>query len=289
MTGKVGKFKSALAALKKTERKVSIYLPLVMGALWLVPWWRGFVGDYFPAIALIGITIVISAVFRLAESTSEMEDSITKANAAKSLIIKHGVIEIYEDLRRELKSAPRHQRSLKVLGLTLFSARNHVIGFALEKDTQGFDIELLCLSPDYLSSGIKGIPADWTGQATQSISDINDFTDRKREHLATNSIHLQLSCYRAFPAVHGFLVGNGTLFIAFTLWEEGDDELRLPFANSPYERVDARDHSERAEVYRALFSNWFEHAKLTSKQCGSGTSVIAQHGSGVAGVDGEPP
>lgn len=65
------------------------------------------------------------------------------------------------------------------------------------------------------------------------------------------------------PAVHGFRLGNGDVFVSTLRWR---DKGRLGKHRFPYEYVPAYDVSPEADAARALFRSWFERAILSAKE-----------------------
>ena len=163
---------------------------------------------------------------------------------------------------RELANVLPKDRTVDVLGLTLFTAWNQLQGFLQQPETRGWTVRMLCLCPDFTEAGVAGVPAEWAAEARMQAATIRRFIAAQDASLRERRMSLSLECYRAFPAIHGFMLGNGTLFVSVTRWEDGQDELAKPY--HPYEKIEASDHSRRADIYRQMFGNWVDHARRTA-------------------------
>ena len=214
-------------------------------------------------LALLGLVISLTLVHfnHLLKRTEDVRQALTDMSKSQSGVIANGVSEVYPELMQELQESPTGKRTVDILGLTLFTAWNQLQGFLQNPAVNGWRVRLLCLSPEFLHSANRGVPDDWHDEAKLQIRNICAYINENRRSLAARGICIRLETYNAFPAMHGFMLGNGTLFISLTHWEEGQDQLAKPY--HPYEKVAASDLSRRAEVYRQLFKNWMDHASST--------------------------
>jgi hypothetical protein len=98
------------------------------------------------------------------------------------------------------------------------------------------------------------IPDSWPEESVTTVNRILEFRESqgKEHHHA-----IELFEYEFAPAVHGFRLGNGDVFVSTLLWlPEG----RLGKHRFSYDYVPARDFSPGGEATRKLFENWFDRA-----------------------------
>jgi hypothetical protein len=215
-----------------------------------------------PLVVLL-VALLASILDDLYKRTKSVDETLARFAPAESLLIGGGIAEVYEPLFRELKSVPPgEQRTVQVFGLTLFSAWTRFHPWLDHPDTAGWKVRMICLSPTIARRSLPGIPESWYREAENSIAQISDYREKKKADLERRELELTLEAYSSFPAIHGFYVGNGTMFISCSHWESSGDELAKP--HHFYEKFDASDRSLRAEAYRQLFANWWQHACRTA-------------------------
>lgn len=266
--GKGGASAAVSRAVQVANAVVVVLAPLVLIAWAIVPvreWLK--TNAYFDEntiIGLLGLVISLTLVHfsHLAKRTDQVGQALADFSRSRSGVIANGVTDVYPELLRELRGLPARERRVDVLGLTLFTAWNQLQGFIMQAETRDWAVRLLCICPDFADQGVPGIPRDWAGDARQQADKIRSFIEKHAASLAERNVKISLECYAAFPALHGFMLGNGTLFMSVTQWEAGHDELAMPY--HPYEKIDATDHSRRAQVYREIFRNWVDHARSTA-------------------------
>lgn len=247
---------------------VAVLAPLVLIAWAIVPvreWLKTHAYfDESTIIGLLGLVISLTLVHfsHLAKRTDRVGQALADFSRSRSGVIANGVTDVYPELLGELRRLPAHERCVDVLGLTLFTAWNQLQGFIMQSETRDWTVRLLCICPDFADRSVPGIPRAWAGDARQQANKIRSFLAKHAASLAERNVRISLECYAAFPALHGFMLGNGALFMSVTQWEAGQDELAMPY--HPYEKIDATDHSRRAQVYREIFRNWVDHARSTA-------------------------
>ena len=94
------------------------------------------------------------------------------------------------------------------------------------------------------------------------MSEIQEYVLTHREELAARRISIGVYGYKAFPAIHGFRLGDGALIMSWSHWDRG--ELSKP--RHFFELFRSMDHLARANEFRKLFDNWFDHALTTARQ-----------------------
>jgi hypothetical protein len=161
--------------------------------------------------------------------------------------------EMYDTLKEKAKEiTDPEQQEIKVLGLTLYSAWP-VLSFFLERpEVRDWTVKLATLSKNACASR-QCVPADWPKESATTVSQVLQFRNRQgREHRH----RIEVYEYEFPPAVHGFRLGNGDVFICTQRWEDG----RFGKHRFSYDYVPAHDGSASATAARELFKNWFDQA-----------------------------
>jgi hypothetical protein len=145
------------------------------------------------------------------------------------------------------------QRTLDVLGMTLYSAWP-ALSFMLQRpEINNWTIRLATLSKDAVSPR-QWIPDDWPAESAANVRQVYAFAAHQgRDH----GHRFEVIEYWFTPGVHGFRLGNGDLFISVLFWQE-DGRLGKP--GFTYDYVPSHDVSPGAAAMRSLFANWFERA-----------------------------
>ena len=126
----------------------------------------------------------------------------------------------------------------------------------------GWRLRLLCLAPDFIRQNPTIFDPAWASEAQAKLDQIATYISDNAVELQKNNVWLEVRTYEAVPSLHGFSVGSLEIIMSFTHWGN-NDRLNRPY--DFYEHVVGDDHSKRAQVYRRLFRNWFEHAMKHSK------------------------
>lgn len=164
--------------------------------------------------------------------------------------------EMYNALREKAGELtdPRHFE-IEVLGLTLYSAWPQLESFLEGPGVDRWTVRLATLA-EHSSAARQWVPETWPKESGTTVAQVKEFMSRKgKDHHHTIEIYE----YDFAPAVHGFRLGNGDVFISTLRWR---DEGRLGKHRFPYDYVPAHDVSPEADAARALFENWFEQAVL---------------------------
>lgn len=151
---------------------------------------------------------------------------------------------------------PEHLR-IDVLGLTLYSAWPQLEFFLERPDVTNWTLRLATLATD-TTAARHWVPDNWPQESSTTIAQVRDF-EKGQGKLHSHAIEIYE--YDFAPAVHGFRLGNGDVFISTLRWR---DEGRLGKHRFPYDYVPVRDISPEADAARALFKNWFDQALLSS-------------------------
>jgi hypothetical protein len=228
--------------------------------------------DAMSVLPLLGVllAVAVSALDDIFKAVSTSATEIKRITPASSLIIRGGKAEVFEKLGPMLSNLKGSRKTLDVLGLTLFTAWPQLKSFLENTDADGWKIRLLCIDPSFrlrasdldAACPIPGLSAGWLDEAASYMSEIKEYVQTHRERLAERRISIGVYGYKAFPAIHGFRLGDGALIMSWSHWDRS--ELSKP--NHFYELFPSTDHSARANEFRKLFDNWFDHALTTAKQ-----------------------
>jgi hypothetical protein len=155
---------------------------------------------------------------------------------------------------------PEHQK-LDVLGLTLYSAWPEIEFFLERPEVKNWTIRLATLDPE-AEAARQWVPDNWPQESATTIAQVREF---EKGHATRHGHRIKVYEYDFAPAVHGFRLGNGDVFVSVLRWRE---EGRLGKHRFPYDYIPAHDISSEADAARALFKNWFEHARLDAESQG---------------------
>jgi uncharacterized membrane protein len=152
----------------------------------------------------------------------------------------------------EQVTEPEH-RQIEVLGLTLFSAWPELESFLETPGVEGWTVKLATLSKSAAPESLW-VPDGWPEESEAIVRQVLIF---KAGQGTVHDHEIEVFEYELPPAVHGFRLGNGDIFISTLRWQ---DEDRLGKHRFPYDYVPAHDLSPAATDARALFRSWFDQA-----------------------------
>jgi hypothetical protein len=215
--------------------------------------------------AVIGITLAATMFILLAfqQQLKQMGRLIgTFSPSASSKLLRGGIKDVYSELAKilaDLGTGSSPERSLDVLGLTLFTAWPMLLEPSLgstEGALRGWRVNVFFLCSDFIRANPCFSPT-WALQSEAELSAIKEFAKNNALLLKQFGTELNVTQYRFFPAVHGFRTEAGHLLISYIHWS--GDQLDAP--TQFYEFFEPSDKSIRASLYRALFNNWIGRAK----------------------------
>jgi hypothetical protein len=263
---RVGKFVDTISTYVQIG-----FLVLVAGLIvsWAIPpvrdrllqgrWFDEHTMNEAVALALL---LTMGLLHHLYRQMTEVSHELKHLIGMGSNIIHGGVGQVYPHLLGALESGGRgRRRSLEVLGLTLYTAWPQIHAWISEGSAHDLDITLYCLEPEFIVGQSNWIPQYWENHAKAQIDSIRRFTEENAQDIKARSIAINLIRYSGFPAIHGFRLGSGELFISFSWWSGDFGNRHLGDPNHFYERFRADDRSARAEEYRSLFGNWIDEAR----------------------------
>ncbi|MFZ0772222.1 MAG: hypothetical protein WCA49_25035 [Candidatus Sulfotelmatobacter sp.] len=249
------------------------FIPLVAVIfVWLLAWsidsvrtWMQGHGLGRDVPAVVGIALA-ATMFVLVSFQQQLRQVAKRLGdfspSASSRIIRGGIKDVYPELQKilaELGAGSSSERSLDVLGLTLFTAWPMLLQPGLssaEGALRGWRVNVFLLCPDFIKSN-PCFSAAWALQAEAQLLAIKEFATNNAQLLKELKTDLAVTKYKFFPAVHGFRTGAGHLLISYIHWNGTSLEGPTQF----YEFFQPSDKSARASLYRDLFGNWIERAK----------------------------
>lgn len=250
--------------IKKVWRKCQIILTVIT-ALTLIGWtvspvrsWLLKAGVFDEStiyyIVALTATLLVTIISELKTSMTEMSKKLDKfSKESDSQIIENGVRDVYPHLSKNLESIDnRNEKTLDVIGLTLYSAWPQLGPWIQSEKARHWKIRLFILNSDFIN-GNKLIKTAWKDEATSMKARIEDFIEEFKETLSKKNIEISLVLYSNTPALHGFKLGDGSLYISFSHWSSRN------IIDEPhyfYEFISCEDKSLRAKSYRNLFDNW---------------------------------
>lgn len=203
---------------------------------------------YVAGIALLSTVLLVILLVALPRNEQSRILFITDIN------------QLWPPLSKELHTALPGQRRLDLLGLTLYAAWGQLSPWLQEAETRDWEVNIYCLSPAAARGPLASlVPTQWADDAEARTKAIQGFLQEYKADLAARNVKLTLHHYRSFPAVHGYMLGNGKIYMSLTRWSLNTG--KLEYGAHPYEIVMADDQGERAKAYRAAFLNWLQRAK----------------------------
>jgi hypothetical protein len=147
------------------------------------------------------------------------------------------------------------QQQLIILGLTMYRAWPSIERWVDGGDLRDWTVTCHILAPDFIRRHADVFDDEWATLAASYGSQIRRQSVHAQERHRTT---LRVQQYEHVPAVHGFRLGSGDVFLSFAHWDARTNKLASP--NRFFEFYPGDDKSLRAEAYRALFDNWVAKA-----------------------------
>ena len=234
--------------------------------LWMVPAAREWMIEHKwatddAAIAVIGIMIpfTLGSIASLNRQVSRLSGVVNELLASRDQdTIRGGTGAIYPLIDAELRARKKSRTPIviDVLGYTLFSVYPALTTWLEDDVLANMSINLYALDPAFARSSPL-IRDDWATRSTAEQENIRRLLDENAEKLTKRNVTVQIHTYSHIPAIHGFSIGNGSLYISFAIWSRG--QVADP-QNAVFERVRGSDDSFHAKALRTLFDNWVKAA-----------------------------
>lgn len=167
-------------------------------------------------------------------------------------------MEVYPLLESRMRAvaAPSEKR-LDIIGMTLYTAWPS-LEFALSREyMDGWTLRFAAVGSG--SSSSVGLPQAWPEEARQNMAKVEIASGAAS--FAARGIVLRSFSYDYTPALHGFRLANGDLFLSVLKWGPEQD---VTLEGYSYDFTPAEDKSEQANAARKLFDSWFERAVRTA-------------------------
>jgi len=252
----------------KWIQRIFLGVSVILIGLWCIKPVRDWMGSiswidpaYIFFIIALALTLILVVLDKLEAKVGTICSTFNNSKSENQCeIIEHGVAEVYPHLHNVLSEiSNKSERSLKVLGLTLYTAWPQISTWLATSDSEDWNIELCVLDPAFAKT-TGAIQDKWISAINSQLEAINEFKRINSHRRYSIVVHL----YSSLPAIHGFLVGSGALFISFSHWTNNYEQIDDP--TYFYEYFRSNDASRRAKLCRVLFMSWFEHAKKIGGQ-----------------------
>ena len=254
-----------IETIKKVWRKCQV-LFVVLYAILLISWiispirsWLISIGAFeqntiFYIIAL-STTLVVTILGELKTAMSDLSKKLDKfSKESDSEIITNGILSVYSNLYETFDSIKnKREKTLDVIGLTLYSTWPQIEAWLNFDNTRDWNITLFVLNSNFIKDNTSIMPIQWVREIEVAVDRINSFVDNKRDLLLSKNINIKVEYYSNLPGIHGFSLGDDTLYISFSHWSE---RRLIDEPDYFYEYFHCDDKTIRANVYRGLFKNW---------------------------------
>jgi hypothetical protein len=163
-------------------------------------------------------------------------------------------IMMYPFLVERAESLEGAERSLDIIGMTLYTAWTTLKFWILRPETTNWSVRLAAVL-DLDDRMSHWVPEIWRDEAEIYLADIVETAELR--DVISRRIQLRAYAYDFVPTVHGYRLGNGDMFISFLKWQ---DDNRLGKRGYTYEFIPGTEQSVSAQAFRDLFDSWFERA-----------------------------
>ncbi|MDX6594794.1 MAG: hypothetical protein QOI72_176 [Solirubrobacterales bacterium] len=215
------------------------------------------VEDSPKVIVAIGVVLLTSILLELRQLKRSVTPAISgRQHYPDSKQMYTALVERAAEVRD-----PEHCE-IEVLGLTLASAWPELESFLERPEVKGWRVKLATLSSD-ASTARRWVPGNWPQESETTVAQVMEFKARQG---VDHDHAIEVFEYDFAPAIHGFRLGNGNVFLSTLRWRP--DGL-LGMHRFPYDFVPAHDASPEADAARALFKNWFDQAVCSAEKSGT--------------------
>lgn len=254
--------------IKKVWRYFETAL-IILAAIFLIGWTIGPIKKWLEKneifdqstifdIVAITITLLISIISEVKSNIRELSQKLDKFNKeSNSKIIENGVLHVYPSLNAILGAIEhKKEKTLDVIGITMYSAWPHIQAWISSARPGDWKIRLFILNSSFIKDHDKIMPSKWIKEAESAKDQIEYFISEKAALLESISTTIELIQYNNLPVIHGFKIGDGSLYVSFAHWSERN---LLDDPHYFYEYFHSEDKTSRAKAYRDLFRNWVSH------------------------------
>ncbi|MEM9363620.1 MAG: hypothetical protein AAGA43_13360 [Bacteroidota bacterium] len=245
---------------------ISIFLLVVFAFILRIPAVKEFLGfeqPYTNLLLSIGAFLVITFSLILWKLTSrtnllieKLDDSILEYDNKLFFVGTNG---IYKEVNKEMRKRKmlKEKVTVSIIGYTLFSVEPQLKSWKKDGILNNIEINLCHLDFDFIKDN-SNIDPLWPQRLELHLKWIEDFKTKNSEFLKKFNVSINLYPYSHLPCVHGFKLNNGSMFVAFASWENG--QIMQP-NNSTFVHLEPKDYSKATEELRSLFNNWLDRSK----------------------------
>jgi hypothetical protein len=205
------------------------------------------------------VTVMVSIIYEFSQKAENIGRELEKVAINRNAdIIEGGPIEIYADIERELesrlKSGVNKPIEIDVLGYTLYSIQPKIKLWIKKGLLRHVTVNLYCLHSEFIEES-ECMDSSWVHNSKEYPKLIEDVVRKNMSDLIKDDVKINICRFRHIPAIHGFRIGHGNLYISFALWDKAviDDA-----DGSTFERIHGSDMSKHAICMRELYSNWID-------------------------------
>jgi len=202
-------------------------------------------------LAWVGNVILI-VIFWLGKKLDNIGSNVK--NETNETIFEGGVIDIYGKIENEIicNQSKKSKILIDIIGYTLFSVAPKLNYWKNIGILKNISLNLYHIDINHITNSPL-IKDTWKEKLKNNLQIIDLFIQDNEIYLEKNNIQINLIPYLHAPTVHGFKLGNGSMYVSFVSWENG--KVADPDFDSKFEIVKSNDSSRRAVYLRKLFNN----------------------------------
>lgn len=226
---------------------------LIVVILFQIPWFNVFFAKIDPAdpnatVLTLLTMVVVSIFFELRTLVDRSDNTSARRHFADPM-------DVYPVMLERLRGISRpEEKSIDVLGLTLFTAWPSIQFWLGRSELAGWTIRLTAVAHDGARLSPQ-VPTFWFRDARNNLNSAVEYG--KSVLSVQRKIKIHAYGYDFAPSLHGYRLGNGDLFYSLLLWQEDGN---LGYEGFSYEYVPREDTSPSAEAVRQVFESWFQRA-----------------------------
>jgi len=230
---------------------VVIVISVVLLILFRIPWTSSFLGKFGLEMARQDGLIIVVVLAALYARVSELSKRIRSRYPTRRVL--RGPMEVYPILTTLInKTKTSRKKTLQVIGMNLKTAWPSINMLIQNGQLDGWSIEFATYVG---SNSAEAASETWANESQKNIDSI--LRESRSNEAASRQLTLTAYKYNFSPAVHGFRLGNGDLFIS-TLRRHPCGNLTL--RGYTYNYILNSDMSEEAIAARELFESWWKSA-----------------------------
>ena len=186
---------------------------------------------------------IISEAFnrKIQELNSSLDDKL----------FRNGTHGIYDEVIKDITTQTNlgQHVTIDILGYTLFSVSPRLTEWKAKAILKNITFNLYHLEHAYIVAS-QDIDQNWAVLLSGHLSEIKSFQEKNGNFLKENAVHIRIYPFAHLPAIHGFRMSNGCIYLSLANWETDSYKMTRPDTSSFYLRLSADDHSEIANELR---------------------------------------